>query len=212
MCRPYPLWGCVGNSGLVDRTAAFDRLRGAYVDGGVTIDVDIAKVRSGDVAEHVAVVTVVIVVVDEDEAIVVAIVITVAVAVAADKPAVVKEPVVLVVDGHDGGGLKDARSVLGVAGVGGRLKAHCLDGVVTAAGDANRLTHVAAVGVLIDILTNIDGWRYIDVADVAEYVAVVIVELTVVAIVVAVAVKVAEDDVEVIIVVVLGEGRSCGQH
>src|SRR5215213_563975 len=194
MCRPYPLWGCVGNSGLVDRTAAFDRLRGAYVDGGVTIDVDIAKVRSGDVAEHVAVVTVVIVVVDEDDVVVVAIVVAVAVAVATDKPAVVKEPVVvIVVDGHDGGGLKDARSVLGVAGVGGRLDSHCLDGVVTAAGDVNRLTHVAAVGVLIDILTNIDGRRYIDIADVAEYVAVVMVELAVVAIVVAVAVKVAED-------------------
>src|SRR5215208_2855441 len=234
MCRPYPLWGCVGNSGLVDRTAAFDRLRGAYVDGGVTIDVDIAKVRSGDVAEHVAVVTVVIVVVDEDEAIVVAIivavavavaedaviievvavvaiVVTVAVAVAADKPAVVvKEPVVvLVVDyrvpaeaGHDGGGLKDARSVLGAAGVGSRLEAHGRDRVVAAAVDVNRLTHPAGVAVLLGLLTNIDGRRYFDVADVAEYVAVavVVVELTVVAIV-AVAVKVAEDEVEVIIVV-----------
>src|SRR5215217_9018836 len=60
-------------------------------------------------------------------------------------------------DTQDGVEVKHAQSGLGAAGVGGRVDTHGLDRVVTAAGDANRLAHLAGVAVLLGLLASFEA-------------------------------------------------------
>src|SRR5215216_2533154 len=174
---------------LLNRTAADGVATAVHADAGANvIEVEfVAPAAVDDLpvaaeAERVAVVnvdlvavviTVVIAVVVAVE--VVLVVPTVAVVVLS-VTVVVKDHVVLVevegkvpaLDAQDGVEVKDTQSGLGAAGVGGRVETHGLDRVITAAGDVDRLTHLAGVAVLLGLLASFEGRRHLEVADVVE--------------------------------------------
>src|SRR5215216_4146382 len=222
--RPPPrkyLGGGVGRRCcLVDLTAADGVATAVHGDAGAkVIDVEIAEPPAAVDDLPVAAEAEIVAVVNVDlVAVVVAVVITVVIAVVVAVEVVLVVPTVAVVvlsvtvvvldyvelvgvegkvpalDGQGGVEVKDAQSGLGAAGVGGRVEAHGRDRVVAGAVDANRLTHVAGVAVLIGLLASFEGRRDLEVADVVEavnqsavnIVAVVVVAVVVVAVVVVV--------------------------
>src|SRR5215218_709933 len=234
---------------LVDLTAADGVATAVHGDAGAkVIDVEIAEPPAAvdDLpvaaeAEIVAVVNVDLVAVVV--AVVITVVITVVIAVVVAVEVVLVVPTVAVVvlsvtvvvndhveligvegkvpalDGQGGVEVKDTQSGLGAAGVGGRVEAHGRDRVVAGAVDANRLTHVAGVAVLLGLLASFEGRRDLEVADVVEavnqsavnIVAVVVVAVVVVAVVVVVVLVLAVM-VRRRVTLMVREGWSCGQH
>src|SRR5215217_6163293 len=158
-----------GRRCLINRTAADGVATVAHGDAGANvIEVEfVAPAAVDDLpvaaeAERVAVVNVdlvAVVVAVVVGAVVITVVIAVVVAVrvvlVVPTVAVVVLSVTVVVLDHVelvGVEVKHAQSGLGAAGVGGRVDTHGLDRVVTAAGDANRLAHLAGVAVLLGLL------------------------------------------------------------
>src|SRR5215218_10114293 len=212
----------------------------AAVDG-LPVAAEAERVAVADVY-IVAVVVVVVGVVTVVITVVIAVVVAVEVVLIVPTVAVVVDSVTVIVldhvelvgvegkvpalDGQGGVEVKDAHSGLGAAGVGGRVDAHGLDRVVTAAGDANRLAHLAGVAVLLGLLASFEGRRDLEVADVVEAVNQSAVNVVVVAVVVVVVVVVVEVVVVPVVVAVrvfllrnwivaawgISEGWSCGQH
>src|SRR5215216_1178205 len=252
--RPPPwkyLGGGVGRRCcLVDLTAADGVATAVHGDAGAkVIDVEIAEPPAAVDDLPVAAEAEIVAVVNVDlVAVVVAVVVTVVIAVVVAVEVVLVVPTVAVVvlsvtvvvldyvelvgvegkvpalDGQGGVEVKDAQSGLGAAGVGGRVEAHGRDRVVAAAVDANRLTHLAGVAVLLGLLASFEGRRHLEVADVVEadpLVAVNIVAVVVVAVVLVVVVVVVVGVLAVGVTrrirIIAGrdlvsEGWSCGQH
>src|SRR5215217_1916226 len=202
-----------GRRCLINRTAADGVATVAHGDAGANvIEVEfVAPAAVDDLpvaaeAERVAVVNVDLVAVVV--AVVIAVVVAVRVVLVVPTVAVVVLSVTVVVldhvelvgvegkvpalDTQDGVEVKHAQSGLGAAGVGGRVDTHGLDRVVTAAGDANRLAHLAGVAVLLGLLASFEARRHLEVADVVEAVNQSAVNVVVVAVVVVVVVVVVE--------------------
>src|SRR5215216_1530246 len=164
-----------GRRCLLNRTAADGVATAVHADAGANvIEVEfVAPAAVDDLpvaaeAERVAVVNVDLVAVVV--AVVVVLVVPTVAVVVLSVTVVVKDHVVLVevegkvpaLGGQGGVEVKDAQSSLGAAGVGGRVEAHGLDRVLTAAGDVNRLAHLAGVAVLLGLLASFEGRRKVE--------------------------------------------------